>query len=91
MFLGGHAQGIKSATGETLIEMLVCVFLNGKTFVLEEGEILDELRGFVEIDQDADTASFCGRENGAEKPDQIELWEFAIFRMEEDFFFKILG
>ena len=90
-FAAGHAELVERAILQAEVEILVGVFLNGKAVVFEEREVLDQLRGIVEIDQNADPAAFGGREHGAKKPDQIEGRELALLGMEQDFLVQVIG
>ena len=57
-----HPQFIHSTVLEPLIEIPIGILLNGKTFVLQEGIVLDEIAWLIKIDQDADAAALGGRE-----------------------------
>jgi hypothetical protein len=64
-FAAGHAERVEAHCGGR--KSAVGVLLHGKSVAAEKREVLDELRGLVEIDQDADAAALGGLENGAEQ------------------------
>ena len=86
-----HAERRHRAVMQAEIKMPVRVFLDWEPVVLEKGEVLDELRRFVEIDENADPATLRRGENGAEKPDEIKRRKLAVFRMEQDVFAQVVG
>jgi len=64
---------------ESCVEMFVRVFLNRKTFLIEEGEVFDESGRLFKVDKDANAAAFGRLEDGVEQANDAELWEFPSF------------
>ncbi len=90
-FPARHAQGGHRAMMKAEIKMPVSVLLNREPLGIEKGQVFDELRGFVEIDQNADAATMRRGENGAEQPDEIKRRKLAVFRVEQDLLVQVVG
>jgi hypothetical protein len=60
---------------DSLIKDVVRVFLDGQGWVFEKGKVFD-LGGVVQIDEDTGLFPFLGFEDGLEKANEIERWEF---------------
>ena len=65
--------------------MLVCIFLNWKSWLGEEMEIFDQCLGLIEVDQDADLATLGRLKNGVEQPYDIELRKLAFLGVKKNF------
>jgi hypothetical protein len=84
------AEFFGRAVLEGFVEILVGVLLDRETGLIEELEIFDQIRRFVEIDEDADATALGRRENRVEQPDEIEFGKLAIFRMEQNFLVEVV-
>ena len=82
---------LKDSILECLIEISVRVLLNRKSVMLEKCEVLDELLGFVEINQYANPAPLGGREHGAKKTNEIERRELTLFGVKQNLLVKVSG
>jgi len=68
----------------------VSVFLDGETRSIKECEVLDQRSGLVEVDQNTNSTFLSRLKNSAQKPHQIEGWEFTLFGMKEDIFAEVV-
>ncbi len=65
------AEGFASSVVDSLVKDIVGVFLHGQGWVFEEGKIFN-LRGIIEVDQDAGFFAFFWLENRLKQTDQVK-------------------
>ena len=77
-----HTQLIHDTVPQALVKIVVRIFLNFKIITFEEGKVFHPAFGFIEVCQNAHTATLGRLEYGVKKSRNAEVGEDSLFGIE---------
>ena len=87
----GHPESVEHPVPQSLEEVAVGILLHLEPLPLQEAIILDELRGLIEIHQDANPASGGRLKDRSQQTREIKGGKLSLLRMLDDVLVKIGG